>query len=258
MILPTFIIAGAPRSGTTYLYALCDSHPHICMAKPVSPEPKFFLVDEEYAHGLDYYAQRYFAAAGDYTARGEKSSNYLESAAAADRIHHLLPHVRLVFILRNPIERAFSNYLWSRQNGLESLSFSEALAQETEREQAYTGRWRYARPHSYRSRGCYADLLRPYLERFPRSQITVMLFEEILAAPEASAAALFRFLGVEACAVPFDFSRRINAAEAPADRMTAADYNHLCRYYAEPNRALADILQRSLAVWDRPRHANAH
>src|SRR5262245_38886620 len=80
MVQPTFIIAGAPRSGTTYLYDLLDSHPGVFMAKPKTPEPKFFLVDEEFRKGLEYYCEHYFAAGAGFAAIGEKSTNYLENA----------------------------------------------------------------------------------------------------------------------------------------------------------------------------------
>jgi Sulfotransferase family len=70
--LPTFIIAGSARSGTTYLYNLLDHHPEIYLAKPRAPEPKFFLVDEEYVKGLSYYSERFFAPGAGIAVRGEK------------------------------------------------------------------------------------------------------------------------------------------------------------------------------------------
>jgi len=84
---PTFIIAGAPRSGTTWLYELLDRHPDVFMAKPARPEPKFFLVDELYGRGIQHYFDTWFAGAEAYPAAGEKSTNYLESPAAARRMH---------------------------------------------------------------------------------------------------------------------------------------------------------------------------
>ena len=112
---PTFLIAGAPRSGTTWLYHLLDRHPDVYMAKPARPEPKFFLVDELYARGLRHYVDTWFAGAETYVAAGEKSTNYLESATAAERIGRDLPGVQLVFILRDPTDRA--HFLHARYAG---------------------------------------------------------------------------------------------------------------------------------------------
>ena len=80
MRLPDFIIAGAPRSGTTWLWRLAGLHPAIVMAKPVRPEPKFFLVDDLYAKGLDWYSATWFAGIPPEQVAGEKSANYMESA----------------------------------------------------------------------------------------------------------------------------------------------------------------------------------
>ena len=118
MRLPEFLIGGAPRAGTTWLYALLDRHPSIYMAKPLKPEPKFFLVDQLYEKGLEYYARTWFADAGAAPLAGEKSTDYLESAAAAERIARDLPRVKLVFVLREPVDRAHSNFLWTKMNGL--------------------------------------------------------------------------------------------------------------------------------------------
>jgi len=125
---PTFIIAGAPRSGTTWLYELLDRHPDVFMAKPPRPEPKFFLVDELYALGIQHYYSTWFRDASSYPAAGEKSTNYLESPTAAERIHAHLPEVKLVFILREPARRAYSNWMWSVMNGLETDDFDAAVA----------------------------------------------------------------------------------------------------------------------------------
>src|SRR5258705_5618890 len=150
---PTFIIAGAPRSGRTWLYELLDRHPDVYLAKPVRPEPKFFLVDELYARGVRHYLDTWFQGSERYRAAGEKSTNYLESATAARRIHAAFPHVRLVFILREPARRAYSNWAWSRMNGLETEDFETALAREHARERDLDPRLRYARPYAYFSRG---------------------------------------------------------------------------------------------------------
>ena len=128
------------------------------MAKPLKPEPKFFLRDDEYAKGLEYYSTKWFEGVEPSKIAGEKSTDYLESSAAA-RIAKHLSHVKLIFLLREPVSRAYSNYLWSKMNGLETEDFATALRLEARRERELPERLKFTRPFSYFSRGLYADLL---------------------------------------------------------------------------------------------------
>jgi hypothetical protein len=248
--LPDFLIGGAPRAGTTWLYALLDRHPSIYMAKPLKPEPKFFLVDALYRKGLEYYARTWFDAAGDAPLAGEKSTDYLESAPAAERIARDLPRAKLIFILREPVDRAYSNFLWSTMNGLETEDFATALRLEAQRERELTERLRYARPYSYFSRGLYADLLAPYFERVPHDQILVLKFEDIVAAPHALAERLHRFLAVEPRPRDADALGVIN----PSDRSNQGELPETIREaliarYAEPNSRLARLLGPGFEIW---------
>lgn len=247
--LPGFIIGGAPRSGTTWLYAVLDRHPDIAMAKPVAPEPKFFLRDDLYARGLAYYSKTWFAGLPLVALTGEKSTNYLESATAAARIHRDLPDVRLLFVLRNPADRAFSNYLWSRQNGLETESFETALEREEERERILPEELRYARPHALFSRGLYARHLRPYLEQCGRERVHVVRYEDLVAGPGDVAAGLHRFLGVAPRRADGESQEAINAAEAVSASMSPGTRRRLEDRYAEPNRELAALLGPEFPAW---------
>jgi hypothetical protein len=196
-LLPTFIIGGAPRSGTTYLCEALARHPGIAMARPFIPEPKVFMLP---AASPDAYLARYrafFPSAAAAQARGEKTSYYLESAEACSLIRHCLPDVRLVFIFREPVARAYSNYLWSRKNGLETLSFEEALALNGRRPNPLGPEKAYVRPFDYLARGNYADLVSPYLDSFRRDQLGFFLFEDIAGRPADLLCRLHRFLGVE-------------------------------------------------------------
>lgn len=248
MRLPDFIIGGAPRSGTTWLYEMLDRHPRVRMARPLRPEPKFFLVDEEYEQGLDYYSRRWFADIESDVLAGEKTTNYLESEAAACRIAHALPDVRLVFALREPVARAISNYRWSSMNGFETEPLRRALELEEEREAAYAGSERYSRPFSYFSRGLYARLLMPYFDRFPREQILCLRYEDIASDPRRVAGRVHEFLGVEPRGGDAEALGVIN----PSDAVGAVDDDvviDLRERYREPNRELAELLGPDFEVW---------
>jgi hypothetical protein len=247
---PTFIIAGAPRSGTTWLYELLDRHPDVFMAKPPRPEPKFFLVDELYARGMAYYNETWFTGAAQYAAAGEKSTNYLESATAAERIHAHLPAVKLVFILREPAHRAYSNWLWSSMNGMETEDFERALSMENERERTVDPRLRYARPHAYFSRGLYAKLLRPYLNLFPRDQVLCLKFDDVVRFPERLAQRLHTFIGVTPRpddAVGLDV---VNPSEKRGEAMAEDVIQRLRARYADSICELVAMVGEEFAEWE--------
>jgi len=239
---PTFIIGGAPRSGTTWLSHLLERHPDVYMAKPARPEPKFFLVDELYARDFQYYVDTWFRDAGRYKAAGEKTTNYLEDPRVAGRIHAHLPDVRLVFILRDPVSRAYSNWAWSRMNGLETEDFETALALEDERERHVPERLRYARPHAYVSRGMYARLLAPYFDLFPREQVLCLNFESIIRSPAALAGRLHEFVGVPARPRDAEGLEVINPSEGHCTEVPEHARALLTERYAEANRELVRLL----------------
>jgi hypothetical protein len=250
--LPDFIIGGAPRSGTTWLCELLDRHPDVYMAKPLAPEPKFFLRDDEYAKGLRYYSERWFAAPDAAKMAGEKSTDYLESAMAAARIAHDLPHVKLIFILREPVSRAYSNYLWSRMNGLEQEDFPTALRLEAQRERELPERLKFTRPFSYFSRGLYADLLEPYCSRFSERQLLVARFEDIIERPAALAETVQRFIGVTPRPGDAEGLGVINPSWRDAEGLSDDVRRDLAARYAEPNQRLAALLGPSFPMWIQP------
>lgn len=172
-----FLICGAQRSATTYLYEVFDQHPDIAMAKPMRPEPKYFIRPR--AHDdLDEYRQTFFAGA-DAQWLGEKSTSYIEHPAAAARIAHLLPDAVLFFMLRDPVERAISNYRFSRANGLETLPLDAALDAETARtggDSAATS----VSPHAYVARGRYVEYLEPWFAHFPADRIHLLVAEAVV------------------------------------------------------------------------------
>jgi hypothetical protein len=247
---PDFIIAGAPRSGTTWLYHLLDRHPHIFMNKPIKPEPKFFLIDEIYQSGLEHYLQSYFFNAPEEKLWGEKSTNYLESSVAAARIYQDLPGIKLIFILRNPVDRAFSNYLWSRMNGLEEEDFATAIDQEELRSRNLPENLKYARPFDYFARGLYVKLLRPYFDLFPSDQILVLKFEDLTVDPGRLTACIHQFLGVQVQPRDCQGMGVINPSQKDGLKLPAEVRTVLNKRYAEPNQQLSELLGADFEVWN--------
>lgn len=248
--LPDFLIAGAPRAGTTWLYHLLDRHPDVFMAKPSKPEPKFFLIDELYELGIKYYAHTWFSDVGDGQVCGEKSTNYLESAQAAIRIKKNLPNVRLIFILREPVDRAVSNYQWSCMNNMETQDFATAISLEEKRQKELPEELKYARPHAFFSRGLYANLLAPYFDLFPRKQILCLKFEDIIHKPKELTKSLHRFLEISPCPTDMESLGIINASSKRASSIPPEVRDLLKVRYAEPNRRLAKLLGSDFEMWE--------
>jgi hypothetical protein len=250
-----FFVVGAQRSGTTYLYRVLDEHPAVAMARPVWPEPKFFFDDDQYRRGLGWYRQTYFAHAADGQLRGEKSVGYLESDTAAERILAAIPDAPIVVILRNPVDRAVSNYRFSLENGLETLSIEEALFADEQKRAIPDGEWFIvderrigANPFAYRRRGHYVEDLRRYANRFGRDQMHVMVFEDTIASGSA-VAELYEFLGIDPGIIPPTLGSVVNAAHGSPSDLAPPLRRELEAHFAPWNAALADEFDLDLTAW---------
>lgn len=207
MKIPNFLIIGAQKCGTTALYFALRQHPEIYMSP--NKEPFYFVLNDappsykvptlEYAQRLRYRWEDYLALFQDVTTQraiGEASALYLSSyqpEVTAARIKDRLPAVRLVAILRNPADRAYSAFQYYRMRGYESCKrFADALLAET----TYPLSER-APDLRHFANGCYYANLKPYFERFSPEQIRVYLYEEWNQQPQTVLRDLFAFLGVD-------------------------------------------------------------
>lgn len=223
-MMPTFLVIGAAKSGTTSLHSYLGQHPDVFMSRTKElqffpwegqrPEPRG-PGDAAWAASVITSVEEYrshFADAAGYKARGESSPSYLYFPRAAERIRHYIPDAKLIAVLRHPADRAHSHYLMLRRWGWETLSFEEALAAEERRTREGWGHtWQYLR------RGFYGAQLATYLELFRREQLKVYLYDDLLADPVGLAQDIFRFLGVDDAFAP-DVSRRHNVAALPRHR----------------------------------------
>ncbi len=249
---PDFIICGAPRAGTTWLVEAFEKHPGIYMAQPIVPEPKFFHIDDLYAKGMQYYQDTFFADVPDGAVVGEKDTYYLENPDTPARIHTNLPDVKLLFILREPGMRAWSNYLWSKMHGHETESFIDALKLEQERERALPESLRFVRPHAYFSRGLYAEQLQGYYDLFPRENLCCLNFDDIVRAPESFLTAAQEFIGVEIRPHDGKTLGNINMAKGEEQTMSADERTWLDNAYKAPNDQLQKLLGSEFNTWSEP------
>jgi hypothetical protein len=224
MTMPNFLVIGAAKGGTTALHRYLKQHPQIFMSPrkelrffPFENDPPDYRGpgDEADAASMtisleDYVAQ--FEGSDDYPARGEISPLYLYLPQSAERIRHYIPEAKILAVLRQPAERAYSHYLMMRRDGLETLGFEDALAAEDERVAGrYGHRWHYLR------RGFYAAQLKPYFANFRRERIKIYLYEDYVSDSVGFAQDIFRFLNVDDSFVP-DMSVRHNESKLPRSR----------------------------------------
>lgn len=210
---PSFFVIGAQKSGTTSLFKYLYMHPSII--KPRTKEIHYF--DRGYYRGALWYAEHFPRRFPDAALRsvrggrcitGEASPSYLFHPLAPGRVAGMFPDARLIAILRNPIDRAFSHWRVAHRKGWDPLSFEQAVDAEPQRMEAqrakiesdpFAADMAYYR-FSYISRGSYADQLDSWLEVFPRERLLVLRSEDMFSDPGAVFANAIRFLGVPAWA----------------------------------------------------------
>ncbi len=214
--LPDFLVIGAARSGTTSLHRYLGQDPQVFMSeKKEANYFVFFGSDSPFVGPADvralnprsvYTREEYedlFSEAGSALAVGESSPTYLDTPEAAQRIDETLPSVRLIVSLRDPVDRAYSDFKQMRAQGWEpEADFASALDLEEQRLEDGWGPW-----YGYVRRGLYTDRLAPFRERFSDGRISVVLYDDLASDPTGTVRGLLGFLGL-------DWSREIDAATA--------------------------------------------
>jgi hypothetical protein len=205
MALPDFFIVGAPKSGTTALHAALEGHPELFLS-PVK-EPKFFLCDgppppfcgpgdahsrREWVWRREDY-ERLFDDAPPGALRGESTAFYLEDSEAHRRIAEAVPAARLIMVLRDPVDRAYSNWAHLWADGLEpEPDFLTACGREAERRAAgWAPIWRYVET------GRYGGQIRHLRTLFSDDQLHIIRYKDLVDEPRATLDGVCRFLGVE-------------------------------------------------------------
>jgi hypothetical protein len=225
MTLPNFLIIGAAKSGTTALYHYLKQHPQVYMSP--QKETNFFAFEGQKVcfHGpgdqetsdsivttLDSYKEQ-FRAVSNESAIGEASPWYLYSDHAATNIHRRIPDAKLIAVLRNPADRAFSSYLHVIRHRRENLSFEEGLLAEEERiAHGWEPIWHYQRV------GFYAEQVKSFLDLFGREQTRFYLYDDFLKDPYGTLRDIYKFLDVDPGFVA-DTSVKPNVTGVPKNRL---------------------------------------
>ena len=241
---PDFIIVGAQKAGTTSLYNCLKQHPEIVPAS--KKEIQYF--SQFYNKGYDWYLQ-HFKLRDDNLQSGEASPFYLFHPHAAARIAQALPEVRIIVLLRNPVQRAISHYHQQARRGHEKLTMFEAFINE---ERRIAKPWQKLLNNeqvsgvkiqqcSYLKRGLYLEQLLRYEAHFPPAQIHLVDSDVFFTNTVGALQALHRFLGIREDFTPADQWPRKPGNYRDTD---PAILDWLQHYFAAPNEALFQHLGR--------------
>jgi len=273
-ILPNFFIAGAPKAGTTSLHHYLDQHPEIYMSR--IKEPHYFAPEvrlERFSKPLRARAERgaralreyldgpmlesrfggtvtewsdylkLFRQANGQTAIGEASVCYLWSESAAANIHAAVPDARIILVLRNPVDMAFSMYLQTVRSGAIQCAFREAIEMGLAQRGGEIDIF-----HPFLDFGFYYGQIKRMLETFSKERVRVYWYEDYQAEPMEMLADIFRFLRVDPGFCP-DLSKRHLESRRHAVALAAEDRAWLREFYRQDVEKLAGLLQRDLSNW---------
>jgi len=247
-MLPTFIGIGAPKAGTTWLFRCLQEHPQVFVA--AIKETNFFVYHTIEGRLAEYEA--HFAGSAGATAIGEISTNYFSSDYAPERIHQHVPDVRLFVSLRNPIDQIYSHYWHLRRQNFHRWghthiprNFEEAL--ERFPDQLLRG-------------SCYGRYLHRWLNRFDRTRLLVLFYDDIRAQPQQIVRHLYHFIGVEPDFIPSSLQETgstvrqgVSPRSPMASRLYPIVYDHINQYLYHPlKKAIgwhrADALKETLKL----------
>jgi hypothetical protein len=219
-----FIVIGAQKAGTTSLFEYLKRHPEVCL--PLDKEAPYFSHDPEIARGWDHYVKKTFASADPAKRWGTITTHYMvggvydRSGSPPDvvgsydeqtvplRIYAHLPGVRLIAILRDPVERARSHHLMAAMNGRERRPFDQAIDELLSPASLTSSRRSPEENTGYITWGEYGRILAGYMSVFPREQLLVVFSEELKNTPDLLVRRVHEFLGVATDQVPDNLGRK--------------------------------------------------
>lgn len=257
-----FIVIGVQKGGTTTLWELVRSHPRIAMPN-LKESPLFFLDPAEIPQVLDVIVDMALADRSEPLTVGKAATQYMMGLNgrsveyAADRIAETLPEVKLIALLRDPIERAMSHYRMSARRGFEQRSFDAAVEELLSPEQLEVSRSQGSETNSYLAQGEYGRILQIYLERFPAEQIHVEATADLDREPAALLDRVLAFLGLPGGHRPESLGRRyhVGGTRQRLDReglsqLSAYLEEHVWSRFGEEKRLVKSEFSSFLHLWN--------
>jgi len=246
---PDFLIIGTERGGTTSLYTYLLTENSKVISPALRKEIHFF--DQNYYKGWTWYLS-HFPARGGGILSGEASPHYYFFPEAGQRIGEDLPGAKLIILLRNPIERAYSHYQHEFALGYEHLSFKEAIGREVEvtddvwkpKSLRVNGTSQYVH-FSYLSKGLYAQHLQSWFEKIPRERFLILKSESFFDNPGETLSRVLHFLGLPS-SNPFAFKKYNEGRYEPLD---SGMRSRLAKFYEPYNDKLSELLGMDFHDW---------
>jgi Sulfotransferase domain len=261
-VLPEYLIIGAAKCGTTSLYNYLIQHPAVFAS--FKKEVHYF---DYYFHKGENWFRAHFPKKSEISRRearisqhcitGESSPYYLAHPLSPQRVKALLPNVKMICMLRNPVDRAISSFNNQVRLGIEPLTdFKEAIRLEDTRIQGHEERLRNDPSYSsfehkyfsYIRRGCYAEQLENWYQHFPKEQIMVIQSEKFYEDPAPYFNEVVNFIGLQ----PWEPEKyKVFNAGGEYDKMSDALRRKLLDYYQPHNEKLFEIIGQRFDNWDK-------
>ena len=247
---PNFIIVGAMKASTTSVYSYLKQHPDIFMTRVKEPmffnnykkSQDFLIIGSKFKNKIktisDYYAL--FDEAKSEKLLGEASPSYIYDKNTPNLIKKYLPNTKIIIILRQPVDRAYSNFLHVLRSGREVFSsFEDSINYESKR---IEDNW--SPLYHYINKGYYSEQIERYFNEFPIENIKILLFDDIIQNTKECLEDIFRFLEVDDT-FEVDFSRKLNASGIPSG-VLGFILKKMRYYRLMPKFALSDYFPNSI------------
>jgi hypothetical protein len=248
-----FIIIGAQKCGTTSLHKYLESHPQLYLLP--EKEVPYFSNDEYRARGWEWYVKDFFAQAPPGKLWGKSTPAYMTSFEVPKRIHAQMPAVKLIALLRNPVDRAFSHYKMMVKRKKETRRFAEVVEEKLQPGQLE--RERLLPPGTedkgYLTMGEYGRILEEYLQSFPRRQLLVLFTEDLEREPGLVLKRVLRFLDVNDDFVPANLGKHYHVGgtkrRIPVDEHALARHRYFRKALEFIPQASRHLFERRFLFW---------